>query len=299
MKMVLRQLACLPRLRLLFSLLPLLAASRVPAQCQDYINASMIYNQAQGYLILYCTLYDAAWIDYGPTTNYGNTFQPNFNYSYGGYPAFANFIEPAIYGDNFVAELWHYRAAIAFGRTNYTADATFVTGGSPSFIVQPQSQTVTVGGSASFTATVLNANAVTFQWITNGVPIPGATGIAGIGQTASASYTFTNVQPSENGLGVSVTASNNFSPIFPVSSTNAVLTVSQPPPPLLLGTLRGSNFVLSWPASANGFTLQTRASVGPTSWVNVPGTPLTNSATVSLAQPTSFGAQFFRLAGSQ
>ena len=87
----------------------------------------------------------------------------------------------------------------------------------PSFVTQPASQVVLVGGIASFSATAAGTMPITYQWNKNGVPVSGAT---------SNVLTLTNVQSTDAGT-YSVTASNM---VGGATSSNAVLTVSTAPP---------------------------------------------------------------------
>jgi pectate lyase len=87
----------------------------------------------------------------------------------------------------------------------------------PSFIVQPMSQVVLLGGAANFNATAAGTGPIFYQWRKNGTAIPGAT---------SSSLTLTNVQNSDAGTYV-VTASNSVSL---ATSSNAVLTVTTAAP---------------------------------------------------------------------
>src|SRR5439155_11553156 len=112
---------------------------------------------------------------------------------------------------------------LVFGATlkatilSYATGAVMITSG-PSDITAMEGDTVT------FTFTGVAAS--TFQWKTNGTPIPGATGPA---------YTIPSVPLSWNGKLFSVTASNSTS--F-ATSTNARLTVvSDTVPPTLVSAL--------------------------------------------------------------
>jgi Immunoglobulin I-set domain len=281
---------------LLCVLLPVLAAPRIFAQ-ECFVHAEMSYFEADGYVGSYCAGgIGTVWLQYGPTTNYGTILQiTDFSSTYNNFPAFTYFFVPYISGQSYFAELWHYRAAIwCCNETNYTADATFVTDGNLVFVQQPQSQTVAAGGSATFTATALGIATVVFQWMTNGVPIPGATNANYNNGQSSVSYTFTNAQPADNGLAFSVTMSAYDGG---GTSSNAVLTVLPPPPsPTLLGVLRGTNIVLTWLTNAGpGFVLETSDGSGPNSWVTVPNTPTTNSARVEVTLPATDAIRFFRL----
>lgn len=64
--------------------------------------------------------------------------------------------------------------------------------------------------------------------------------------------------------------------------------------PILRATPAGANVILSWPA-APGFVLQSSPAVAPTSWSNVPGTPVYNNGQYELTLPATSAAAFFRL----
>jgi hypothetical protein len=85
-----------------------------------------------------------------------------------------------------------------------------------SITIQPQSDTVTVGDSVTFTATITGTPPVSYQWNKDGTPIPGAT---------SSSYSITSVQTTDAGTYF-VTESNGTSP--DPQSSGAVLTVTTP-----------------------------------------------------------------------
>ena len=86
----------------------------------------------------------------------------------------------------------------------------------PAFTTQPTSQTVTAGGSVTFTAAASGAPAPTFQWRKDGVAISGAT---------SASYTIASITTGSAGA-YTVVATNSVSA---VTSNTATLTVLMAP----------------------------------------------------------------------
>jgi hypothetical protein len=99
----------------------------------------------------------------------------------------------------------------------------------PRFVVQPQSQTVPVGGTAIFHVEVTGTPPFGYRWRHNGVTIP----YSGPGMNT---LIISNVQPSHAGIyNVVVTNSANMAP--GVLSSNAILTVvpgtNAPPAPLI------------------------------------------------------------------
>lgn len=83
----------------------------------------------------------------------------------------------------------------------------------PSILVQPASQTVTVGASVTFTVAAAGASPLVYQWRKDGSAISGAT---------ASSYTIANVQPGDAGTNYSVVVANSFGSI---TSSNTTLTV--------------------------------------------------------------------------
>jgi hypothetical protein len=82
--------------------------------------------------------------------------------------------------------------------------------------------------------------------------------------------------------------------VIPATFQNANLAVGGAAWPALTINPAGSNVLLSWPASALSFGLETTPWLGA-NWSNVPVTPLTNGASVQISAPASTGQGFFRL----
>jgi hypothetical protein len=82
--------------------------------------------------------------------------------------------------------------------------------------------------------------------------------------------------------------------ILPVSFQNGSLAVGGSSWPLLSVSRSGTNIFLSWPASDDGFTVQSTFPLGQI-WTAVAGTPATNGSNLVLKSSVSTNAQFFRL----
>ena len=101
--------------------------------------------------------------------------------------------------------------------TDDTTGAFVLYGGlPPSIVTQPQSQTVAVGSTVTFSVAASGSQPLFYQWGRNGVNMSGAT---------SASYTISNVQTTQAG-NYTVLVSNSSGA---VTSATAVLTVNVPP----------------------------------------------------------------------
>jgi len=82
--------------------------------------------------------------------------------------------------------------------------------------------------------------------------------------------------------------------VLPVSFQNGSLAVAGSSWPLLSVSRNGTNVLLSWPASAGGFAVQSTASLGQ-SWTNVAASLTTNSGMISTSVPISATQAYYRL----
>ena len=128
----------------------------------------------------------------------------------------------------------------------------------PAILTQPVSQTVTSGRTATFSATVGGDGPFTYQWLRNGVAIPGAT---------TTSYTTPPVMSADNGsiFTIAVTNSSGTS-----TSIKATLTVTSNAP-------TGPNLALNQPATSSG---NENAGLGPLNAVDGNATTRWSSAFV-------------------
>lgn len=280
--------------RFIFSLLLVLLAIAAPSSLRgdsncyppDFSNTS--YSYPPGFsctALVRCPDYGGTiWFEWGPTKSYGNTsptfgLPPDVNQNFSYTPSFAA-------GPTTVM---HFQAAGSspYGGNSVSGDQTFLSPGWAVITNQPQSQTVSVGTNATFSAGLMSDPSFSpyyYQWYRNGTAISGAT---------NSSLSLTNVQTTDAG-NYNVHAANQFgSPglYWQVSST-AVLTV---PAPSLTARLSGTNIVMSWPIAASGYFLESSAVFGTNSWTTVSSPLQTNSSNISITLPATGPQQFYRL----
>jgi hypothetical protein len=166
------------------------------------------------------------WFQWGVTTNYGNVTSPVLVPPLPGY-AFGWFSDVLPEFTLTPNTVYHYQAVASnvFG-TVYSGDATFSTPGPPVITNQPQSQTVLVGTTVTFTVGAWTADVDPFatlyyQWRKDSVAIPSST---------NSTLTITNAQNFDAG-SYSVTVSNMYFGGWVISSDSATLTIQAAPPP--------------------------------------------------------------------
>jgi polygalacturonase/PKD repeat protein len=113
----------------------------------------------------------------------------------------------------------------------------------PLFITEPASLTANVGSNASFTATAVGSQPITYQWNVNNVPITNES------SATSTTLTLTNVQSTDAG-SYTLTASNS---VGSTISSAAVLTVISKTPPLPIIPTNNFN-VTNYGAVGDGVT---------------------------------------------
>jgi hypothetical protein len=96
-----------------------------------------------------------------------------------------------------------------------SASASLSVSGAPYIVTKPQNQIAAVGQNATFSATAGGPTPLAYQWLFNGVAIPGAT---------TASYTVVNVQVTNQGL-YAVNVSNAFGATTSSSAGLGVLAI--------------------------------------------------------------------------
>jgi hypothetical protein len=151
----------------------------------------------------------------------------------------------------------------------------FVAGAAPTILLQPQSQSVSLGGTVTFSAPATGSLPLSYQWFLNSTPIPDAT---------DSTFTRANVQAGDFGTYSAFIANT----LGSVTSSNAVLTMAVPP---LITTQPQSQSVMagqsvSFNVIASGtpeFHYQWRRND-----VDIPGANAT-SYTIAGAWPTNAG----------
>ena len=144
----------------------------------------------------------------------------------------------------YIDEVAFYKSVLSPQRVNAHYNlGLYGASGLPVFVPPPASQTVTVGATATFTATVIGAPTLSYQWQKDGVDIPGATGLT---------LSLTNVYYTDGGHQYSLAATNG---VGGDVSLPATLTVMPPSSQtnLVLRTMAGTSgsgaiMELIWPA---------------------------------------------------
>src|SRR2546427_251553 len=105
-------------------------------------------------------------------------------------------------------------AIVNSGCSGMVSGSTSAVQAAPSITMQPASQTVTTGQTASFSVTATGTAPLTYQWKKNNVAISGAT---------SSAYTTAATTSSDNGAQFTVVVSNS---VGSVTSSAAMLSVN-------------------------------------------------------------------------
>jgi hypothetical protein len=113
------------------------------------------------------------------------------------------------------AGTYNVQVANAYGSVG-SSNAVLAVGLPPTITSQPTNQTVTLGGTASFSVTATGSTPLTYQWKKNGANLIGAT---------ATNFTIISVQTNDAAI-YSVAITNVFGSII---SSNATLTVLAPP----------------------------------------------------------------------
>ena len=156
-------------------------------------------------------------------------------------------------------------ASLASVQASATTPGTGGSGVAPSISMQPASQTVTIGTTATFTVAATGTGPFTYQWMKNGVAVGGAT---------SASYNTPSTTATDNNAAFSVRVSDGGQS---VTSANAVLTVNSSPAytiyPGFIGTDLNNNTHGAWRDDQIYIEiLGANVTTNALSWVNYDGT---------------------------
>ena len=144
------------------------------------------------------------------------------------------------YLDGYLDDVRIYNLALSASQVQQLYALESSTPDSPSITLQPQGQTVKVGGSATFTVGVNGMPTLSYQWLSNNVTISGA---------RSNSYTIPNVQPVA-AANYSVVVSNAAGV---VTSSAAVLTVQEFPHAAIGYASVVNGFVVGVTLTDNGY----------------------------------------------
>jgi hypothetical protein len=84
---------------------------------------------------------------------------------------------------------------------------------------------------------------------------------------------------------------------LPITFVNGAvaITAQAVSSPVLTASSTDGSIVLSWPASATGFNLESNPDPGSTNWSSVASTLVTNATTITTTNPVSGSQMFFRL----
>jgi hypothetical protein len=151
--------------------------------------------------------------------------------------------------------------------------------GPPAIVAQPVNQTVSVGGTATFSLTAVGAMPLSYFWRRNGTPIAGAT---------ASSYTTNNVQLADSGSQFSCLVSNAYQTVL---SSNAILAV-----PLVVtnNIFISAGVQVSWSSETNAnYQVQRASNVDTNSWTNLDQLIRGNGSTNYFFEPFGNPSQMF------
>jgi Abnormal spindle-like microcephaly-assoc'd, ASPM-SPD-2-Hydin/Immunoglobulin domain/Immunoglobulin I-set domain len=152
----------------------------------------------------------------------------------------------------------------------------------PSITIQPVSQTVTAGQTATFSAAATGTTPLSYQWMNNGTPISGA---------ISAAYTTPATRTSDTGSQFTITVSNSAGS---VTSNAAVLTVTAAPTAPSITTQPASQTVTAG-QTATFYIAATGTAPLSYQWMKT-GTPISGATSSTYTTPVTTisdnGSQF-------
>jgi uncharacterized delta-60 repeat protein len=158
----------------------------------------------------------------------------------------------------------------------------------PNITAQPQSHAVVIGQPASFTVQAWGTAPLNYQWMFNGMPIPGAT---------NSHLALNSARLSDSGGIFTVVVANAAGSITSLPATLTVLDISAVAPPTMTSPALGPNgftFQFSWP---QGLAYVVLASSDLVNWTPI-AADVAQSKTVFFTDPVTPNspARFYRIA---
>jgi Immunoglobulin I-set domain len=141
---------------------------------------------------------------------------------------------------------------------------------------QPQSQSLVTGANATFTATAIGTEPITYQWNKNGTPISGAT---------SATYTTPPTTSADNGASFTVTVTNSVNSLTSAPATLSLASTTMAPT-VTMGPL---NVSVSEGNSASFYVLATGTAPLSYQW-SANGKSIANATDAVYATPATTSA---------
>jgi hypothetical protein len=134
---------------------------------------------------------------------------------------------PGYWFEGYIDEVAFYKSALSPARIADHYTAAIYGGGVPPVITSPASQTILVGSTATFAASVAGSPQLAYQWQKNGVSLPGATNLSltlsNVYYTDAAQYTLTATNAAGGAVGTPATLTVLPVPTFANLTNNLVL----------------------------------------------------------------------------
>jgi hypothetical protein len=165
-----------------------------------------------------------------------------------------------------------------------SSNAILIVNVPPEITTQPASLSVTVGANAAFSVTATGTAPLAYQWYFGGLPIAGATDSA---------FTVTNAQPAAAGdYAVEV-----INVAGQVTSSNAVLTVTQPTPPQIdrVGLLPDGQIRLQVSGAPGQYAVEATTNLVVVEWVELTNFTATTMPFQYVDSETNLAQRFYRV----